>query len=447
MRDFTDIIEAIFAAFFALATFLAAPYQDGAIASGNSSAPEWDGGNVAPGNEPAPEPIIISPEFDGVVAAAPPARAPASPRSRTAPIVVEEAFEAPMPEAMIIEDPSIATFGDEAEDDGYSHVTLFFATNRARVAGTRPDDLTEQFENENAAEVTYGIAEVSIPDTHVEGQLETQNRFVAWVLPPNPKKHVILQDMVPLSRDQVMSFVDFVLQSENAIMMYVHGFNTPMELAARRSGQLTFDLGWNGPSFFFSWPSQGNPAAYTIDANMAQRSERALVEVLQELGDTGAEKIVIIAHSMGTQLLTQSLLRLDQATRDRISTIVLAAPDIDVDVFENDILPVFREMEDTKVTLYASSEDAALKMSHTVNGFTRIGDTVNGVRPLEPVQVVDATGAESDFFGHTYFGDNATIVDDIKTLIRDGLDPMQRPTLAGVPEPDGPTWKIVLPAE
>lgn len=348
-------------------------------------------------------------------------------------------------EEVVIAEPLIITRDDLDEDDGYSHVTLYFATNRSRVDGTTMDDLTKQFADVNAAKVTYGLAEVSIPDSHQPGQIESQNRIVAWFLPPNPEKHVILQQMEPMDQQRFEMLIRGTLQTEDAILMYVHGFNTSMEKAARRSGQLTYDLGWNGPSMFFSWPSQGSAAAYTIDANMAQRSERALVEVLEVLAGTQADRIVIIAHSMGTQLLTQSLLRLDPDVRNRIDTIILAAPDIDVDVFENDILPVFREMDETEVTLYASSEDTALKMSHTVNGFTRIGDTVNGIRPLDPVKVIDATGAVSDFFGHTYFGDNPTIVDDIRVLVRDNLAPADRTTLAGVPEPHGPTWKIVLP--
>ena len=101
-------------------------------------------------------------------------------------------------------------------------------------------------------------------------------------------------------------------------------------------------------------------------------------------------------------------------------------------------------MPQTQVSLYASSNDIALQASHAVKGFARIGDTEFGDDDLSPVSMIDASEAESNFFQHTYYDDNLRIIDDIGGFIRDQLAPIDRPTLVGVPNPEGPTWKIVV---
>jgi esterase/lipase superfamily enzyme len=59
--------------------------------------------------------------------------------------------------------------------------------------------------------------------------------------------------------------------------------------------------------------------------------------------------------------------------RSRIKEIVLAAPDIDGDVFKRDIAPALAEIG-KPITLYASEDDRALIASREVHGAGRAGD-------------------------------------------------------------------------
>lgn len=428
------------ATLFSVALFLAScapmPETDAPVVGGATGQPVElppESGGLRPGEAPVivQEPVIIE---EPVIIAEP--------------VVIAPEPEFIQPEPIIVQEQSVETIDREIEDGEYSEVTLFFATNRELLETFDPSEPTSMFSNNNAVDVTYGTATVSIPDTHQPGEIESQSWIESLIFTPNPEEFVLLQDMTPRSKENTFALVDQILAEDNSVLLYVHGFNTSMEKAALRSGQMTFDLKWNGPSFFFSWPSQANALAYTVDQTMAERSERALIEVLQELTDLeDAERIVVIAHSMGTHVLTQALLRFHAANPEaarRLTAVVLAAPDIDADIFINDIKPVFEDMPTTDVTLYASSNDIALQASYAVNGFPRIGDTEFGDDDLSPINMVDASDAESNFFEHTYYGDNPRIIDDIGGFIRDRLPPAERPTLVGVPNPDGPTWKVVV---
>jgi len=310
----------------------------------------------------------------------------------------------PAPDRRPTRGPAIAS---PAPIDGrYATVDLTFATNRAEV----PDaPLPARFGGE-LADLVYGTATVSIPRDHQPGVLESQNWLMSFITSPNPEKHVLVQSLTVMDTQQVLAEMNRQAGDGNrAILAYIHGYNTSFDKAARRMGQMAFDLQWGGAAFFYSWPSQGQAKDYLVDDTAAERSVRVMKQVLTDLG---------------------------------ITTVILAAPDIDKEVFIHDIAPRLTQMNNASVTLYASSEDTALKASQAARGFPRIGDNSGGLVLVDGIEIVDATGAESDFFGHTYFGDNARIIDDMSGLINDGLPADQRPLLAPVPFQDGTFWRM-----
>ncbi|MEY1556564.1 alpha/beta hydrolase [Yoonia sp. R2331] len=407
---------------------------------------ERHGGAASEGSEPpiaemAPpeEPVVIVGETENVGAAAPlEERAVEMPvEVMPEPIIIEEAMEMPAP---------------FEEDETHRDVPIFFATNRALNDDPDFDDPASTFTDDYDV-LRYGTGIISIPREHRMGELESQGWFASLMFDPDIEKHVILQDLTPWTTEEVMQMLAGELQSsENAILMYVHGFNTSLDKAARRAGQLTYDLAWDGPSFLFSWPSRGRAINYLSDSTMAQRSVPDLKRVLRDLAAQDPDRIIVIAHSMGTRIISEAMAEMvaeDDPAVDEITTIVLAAPDIDEVVFRTRIAPRFREATSTHFTLYASAEDSALKASKEANGFRRIGDTTDGVPQLPGIDVIDATGVVSDFFGHTYFGDNTSILSDIYEMVHTGSPVNRRAMLAPVP-PEPPTpeaithWRINL---
>ncbi|SEV95015.1 Esterase/lipase superfamily enzyme [Cognatiyoonia koreensis] len=369
------------------------------------------------------------------------------------PIIIAEEPVMMQSEAFVAAAPVLEELMVIVEGDEYHIVNLFFATNRQLSNDPFPDTPADQF-TADMGPLRYGVAEVSIPKNHVIGHLESQNLAQSWLSDPNPRKHVILQSMDLQEPEAVMDQLRAVVaQGGTSTLMYIHGFNVGVDTAARRAGQLTYDLDWNGPSFFFSWPSLDSATAYNADQEKARASRRDLESVLERIAATETDRIVIIAHSMGTDLLAQALELLDarqSPALDKIETVILAAPDINELIFRASILPAITAITERNpnftVTVYASERDSALQLSEITNGALRIGvmSTITDAQreALRPVLLVDASQAQTNFFGHTYINDNAAVIEDVYCILRKGPDPTIRITLEGVPQPEGPGFRI-----
>ena len=126
--------------------------------------------------------------------------------------------------------------------------------------------------------------------------------------------------------------------------VFVHGYNVTFEDAARRTAQMAYDLGFDGAPVFYSWPSQGETADYMVDEQNSDWTEKHLEAFLKEFVEhSKAENIYLVAHSMGNRSLTRAFMTLVQADphlRDRVKELISTAPDIDADVFKQEIAPV-----------------------------------------------------------------------------------------------------------
>jgi esterase/lipase superfamily enzyme len=215
---------------------------------------------------------------------------------------------------------------------------------------------------------------------------------------------------------------------EAAAILFVHGFDNSFADAARRTAQLAYDLELPVAPMMFSWPSQARatPEGYAKDRTNATWAVTDLREVLKTIAaEAGQRKIHIIAHSLGTEVVSRTLASLaedgDTTVLARVDVVALAAPDIDADTFKRDIAPNLVRASHT-VTLYASKHDEALVISKTFNGYPRAGDAGAGLVLFRGIDTVDASEVETDFVGHSYFGGNRRVILDIAHLI-DGVPP------------------------
>lgn len=94
-------------------------------------------------------------------------------------------------------------------------------------------------------------------------------------------------------------------------LFFLHGVNVTFEEAASRAAQLGCDLAVPGATAFFSWPSRGNVVAYPADEASMEASERAITDFPVEFATkSGAEKVHVVAHSMGNGRLLRALQRI-----------------------------------------------------------------------------------------------------------------------------------------
>jgi len=158
----------------------------------------------------------------------------------------------------------------------------------------------------------------------------------------------------------------------------------------------------------------------------------SLEPFLRELAArSGARSIYLVAHSMGNRALTRALERIAlgmrQGAKPMFSEIILTAPDIDAREFAN-LAQTFRRAGE-RVTLYASSKDGALKASKKVHGFARAGDTDPEVLVLPGMDTIDVSQVDTSLLGHSYFGDNCSVIADMKNLLRMRKPPQERSPL------------------
>lgn len=324
----------------------------------------------------------------------------------------------------------------------YAVVRTFFATDRSLTGRTKPDEMF----GVGRSTLTYGTCDVSIPRDHRMGELESPS---IWRLEfgEDPSKHVVLLSTTISSKDKY--FVDLAARVRAAptrsAFLFVHGYNVTFEDAARRTAQISYDLGFEGAPVFYSWPSQGTTPAYTVDEQSIEWAQANLRVFLEDFFiRSDAQNVYLIAHSMGNRALTRavaSLLADKPALRDRLTEVILTAPDIDADVFKRDIAPALAA-SGRPVTLYASSEDLALAASRKVHGSPRAGDSGHGLVLVSGVETIDATAVDTSLLGHSYFAEARSVLSDMFYLIRKGQRPDERFGLRRIDSNAGWYWEF-----
>ncbi len=330
----------------------------------------------------------------------------------------------------------------------YKVVKVFFGTDRKLVpTASSPRDF---FASERGRSISYGNCEVSIPRDHKTGELEAPSLLRKYL--ENPAKHVVLLRLNLRNRNEFMSDINSTIAEKktNSALVFIHGYNNTFEDAARRTAQIAHDIEFPGVPMFYSWPSNGATLSYVTDGNDADQAIVYLKAFLKDLAvNSKFTSITLLAHSMGNRVLTQAFAALKNeidSTKLRVfKEIILAAPDIDADVFKNNIVPALVASR-SSVTLYASSRDGALAVAKKINGEPRAGDSDGGLVVVKGIETIDASNVDTNLFwglGHAYVADSRNILSDLSYLIVKGLHAPARYGLETVPDPSGaPYWKF-----
>jgi esterase/lipase superfamily enzyme len=122
----------------------------------------------------------------------------------------------------------------------------------------------------------------------------------------------------------------------------------------------------------------------------------------------------------------------------------LTAPDVDADIFRLQAQAVKTIGERT--TLYASANDEALALSKRFQGYQRAGDVRPDIVIVPGVDSIDVSAVDSSFLGHSYYGDNTSVISDIARLLRTGWPPERRCGLQSVANTLASYWTFVAHA-
>ncbi|WP_299923242.1 alpha/beta hydrolase [uncultured Pelagimonas sp.] len=266
-----------------------------------------------------------------------------------------------------IENPKVAI----SDVPGLAEHKIFLATTRqpTEVAGAF-------FSNQRAESVGFAAVTVTIPPDHRPGTLSRARQ-----LPPDPRKHYTIVEPVRYESDD--GFIA-ALNSELAkrpkgqreVLFFVHGYNTSTTDSLLHLAQFVQDSGYHGVPVLFDWASAGKLSRYVYDINSALIARSQMAKIQSVLGQTQAEGYDVFSYSMGGLVVMEGLSELalkNQLTHtDRLKRVVLASPDIDMDLFRTQIKNVGAISD--RMYVLISKDDGVLNMAKLVaGGVPRVG--------------------------------------------------------------------------
>ena len=231
----------------------------------------------------------------------------------------------------------------------------------------------------------------------------------------------IVKDLyVPVTQNAARDFTEAAFGHD--ILLYVHGYRETFESAAKSALQLSRDIQFQGMVGLFTWPSAGTTFEYGYDRESAIWSREFFAQLLRALEHSkSGGRVHIVAHSMGTLLTLEALrdVRLENGDQalTRIGAIVLASPDVDMDIFQQALERLGPEAK--RITVITANNDRALALSSILAGGVDRAGTANRDR-LEKlgVRVADASEFGEGMFNHDLF----LTIPDVIQVVRRAID-------------------------
>lgn len=301
---------------------------------------------------------------------------------------------------------------------GASRVPVFMATTRA------VSEVTGAFyAAERAPDLGFASVQVSIPPNHVPGEIERARR-----LPPDPRREFAILDPVVYGDDR--AFVAALNRElgrrppgKRDVLVFVHGYNNSVTDAVLRLAQFVEDSEFEGVAVLFSWASAAQVTRYVYDLNSALIARQEFSDTIRLINASRAGKIDVFAHSMGSLLVVETLVQAEIAGVDirasKLGNIMLAAPDIDVDLFAAQL--EYLPENERNFFVFVSRDDRILGFSRRISGgVSRVGEADAVALAKLGVTVIDISGVEQGLFDiHSKFGNSPEVVRLIGASLRD----------------------------
>lgn len=248
-------------------------------------------------------------------------------------------------------------------------------------------------------------------------------------------------------------------------VVFIHGYNNAFDDGVIRLAEAWHFGGRAGIPIVYTWPAgSGGLKGYAYDRESGEFTIVHLKMLLWALADCPhIEKVHIVSHSRGTDVATTALRELNAEVRGaspdgplaarifrgreqlmkdapagppmhevfKIDTLVLAAPDLDVEVFSQRFMGENLLRGARRTVLYFSAKDDALGMadwlfrSRRRLGAVHLDDfgpqARSRISQLKDLQMIncEVTGHTT----HSYILQHPAALSDLILLIRDGLPP------------------------
>ncbi len=318
--------------------------------------------------------------------------------------------------------PEVGALADNmAVAPGATDHSIMVATSRAR--DPRPGTY---FNGERSTAFDLAEFTVSVPPNHKHGEVELPQSGAG-----NPQTDFVVRDGGYIENEKA-----FVAQlnrrlaqkprGQRSIIIFIHGYNTLFAEGLYRFAQVVHDSKSTAVPVHFSWASRGQLSDYVYDNNSATAARDRLERLFRLALASNAEKVNVLAHSMGNWVTVEAMRQMKikggVPHPEKIGTIMLAAPDIDIDVFKSQM----RAIGDPKKPFFVilSRDDRALALSRYLAGDkSRVGDTpdTQELTALGAV-VIDLTDVKGqDSMNHDKFAEIANAAPELRSVLAKGV--------------------------
>ncbi|MCJ8332270.1 MAG: alpha/beta hydrolase, partial [Lentisphaeria bacterium] len=342
-------------------------------------------------------------------------------------------------------------FKDISKDKQQSIAPILFATNR-KIRHRLPT----RFGSDRSRMLHYGISQVEfgknmpwkklyrlstsmVRDADLNISIkETQHygSIPEHTITKNKKPKNYQQNLVGLINQQLAQSKD------KELFLFIHGFNNTFNETAMRLAQMWHFMGRKGVPFLFSWPAgREGVTGYFMDKESGKYSVYHLKICLEAIAKSNAKKVHIIAHSHGTEIIASALrefyIKYKNSGKDpgkylKLTNLIFAAADIDIDVFVFRILAENIHLMPKRLTIYINGHDRVLSISQWIHqSFRRIGlmtpqnitpDIQEIIRQFDTINFIYIPFRVS-YLSHSYFLDNPAVSSDLIKVLRDNAKP------------------------
>jgi len=306
---------------------------------------------------------------------------------------------------------------------GATAVSIMVATTRSPS-----DNPGLLYSGERGDAIDFNEIVVSIPPeaTRKVGEVQWPKK-----LPPDPARDFATLSASPAeTAEDVRSWYQRNKSPSGRLLLFVHGFNNRYEKAVYRFAQIAHDSKTDATPVMFTWPSRGSVFEYGYDKESTNYSRSALEALLSAaIKEDGVRDITILAHSMGTWLTVESLRQMairNDGVPGKIQNVILAAPDLDIDVFRQQLADMGPNRP--KFTVFVSQDDRALTLSRRISGnVDRLGQidindpVYQALLEKEGITVLDLSALQvGDRLNHSKFADSPEVVKLLGQRLIDG---------------------------
>jgi esterase/lipase superfamily enzyme len=306
---------------------------------------------------------------------------------------------------------------------------LWYGTNRKPKYA---NGVFKEFSGEGDDRIHYGTCEVEVKKTHKFGSDEEfQKSFRNNTRLDRASLQQMIKDDFWASIKSNLAEID---PGKRNALVFIHGYHVSFESAAKTAAQLGCDLKMPMTAFY-SWPSKGRLLGYGDDKGSIEASEHLIAEFLIEFVKVAqADRVHIIAHSMGNQGLLRSIEKIAKEFVGQpkpFEQIILAAPDVEQTLFKNNAT-AYQSIAD-RTTLYVSCKDKALSLSKRINKNYRTGFSPP-ITIVPTIDTIDVSNTDLSLLGHGYCMEDWDVLRDMHSLLNKNQPPESRGLGSGVYE-------------